>query len=338
MPNHEPYVFYKLLPDGRFKLNVDASLMKDFDLCERYFYLKHIKNVRPKGLAIAKPFPMAIGSWWSDVMDMFYEHLKKGEDISKDRIQEIALLSWAKNNIEASALADPKKFKSFGDLAGAVLMLQEYYDSQYLIDKQNWKIVSVEQGFGLKDEVHIGETRRCVVYWVGKPDLTIVEDRRLFPIDHKTTNSIGANTGDEYKPGDQMIGYVHSCEVLAKQLGIDIRVDRCVVNVCSRTRPTDKPRNGGAKKPRFKRYYPNYTRDEIEEWKRDLLLRCDRMVHCISTNEWTWRKTACTNIYRRMCDFHELDSKTPAAREFILAANFQEGVAWKPYEPIEEEE
>jgi hypothetical protein len=345
MPDKEPYVFYKVLSDGRLALYVDASLMKDFDICERYFWYKHIKLARPKGFITAKPFPMAIGSWWSSCMDMFYNHMRDEQDkkklqgeLTRDMIQDIALTCWLKDNIEASAIADPKKFKSFGDVAGAVLMLQEYYDKHYIQDRQTWRIVSVEQGFGLKGEVKIGESNRIIVYWVGLPDLTIVENRRIFPLDHKTTPYITGRTEAEYKPNEQIIGYVHSTEVLAKQVGIDAFVDRCFINVCARNRPADKPRNGAEKKPRFKRYYPNFTRDEINEWKRDLMLRCERLAHCILTNEWSWRKTACANVYRRICDFHDLDSKTPAARDIVLAANFQQGVAWKPYEPEEVED
>src|SRR6266849_5430223 len=143
----KPFSFYELLPDGRIMFFVDASLLKSFSHCERYFYLKHVKNLRQKGYGVTMPFPMAIGSWWSDVMEMFYNFLRDKREVTQQDIQDFALTAWSTCNLDACALADPDKFELFGDLAGAVLMLQEYYNSQYLVDKMNWKVVAVEEGF-----------------------------------------------------------------------------------------------------------------------------------------------------------------------------------------------
>jgi hypothetical protein len=281
---------------------------------------------------------MAIGSWWSDVMEAFYNSLRDKRELTPTDIQDIALTAWATNDLDSCAAADPTKFSQFGDLAGAVLMLQDYYQSQYLIDKHNWKVVSVEEGFGLKKEVFIGETPRVVVYWVGKPDLTVTENDRLTPVDHKTVSRIDGFTTSRYKPSTQMAGYVHSCEVIAKNLGYNVRVDRCVVNICSRARPSDNPRGGGKKRPRFIRAYPNFTREEINEWRRDVVAKCERIAHCLRTNEWTWFETSCHNFYMRPCDYLKLHSATPAARDVILLADFAEGKPWKPYEPLKEED
>lgn len=332
----KPFSFYEILPDGRIVFFVDASLLKSFSHCERYFYLKHVKNLRQKGYGVTMPFPMAIGSWWSDVMEMFYNFLRDKRDVTSQDIQDFALTAWSMCNLDACALADPDKFESFGTLAGAVLMLQEYYNSQYLVDKMNWKVVAVEEGFGLKKEVLLGETSRVVVYWVGKPDLVVVENNRLTPVDHKTVSRIDGLTISRYKPSTQMPGYVHSCEVIAKQLGYDVRVDRCVVNICSRTRPSDNPRSG-KKRPRFIRAYPNFSREEIDEWKRDVIAKCERIATCLKTSTWTWSETTCHNMYMRQCDYIKLDSSTPSARPVILMADFLEGKPWKPYEPSQKE-
>lgn len=335
-PNNK-YSFYKILPNGKFEFFVDASLLKSFSQCEAYFYLKHIKNLRQKGTSITKPFAMAIGSWWSDVMEAFYNSLRSGMELNQTDIQNIALTAWAINDLDACAVASPDQFKQFGDLSGAVLMLQDYYQSQYLIDKHNWKVVSVEEGFGLKKEVFIGETPRVVVYWVGRPDLVVVENERLTPVDHKTVSRIDGFTTSRYKPSTQMPGYVYSCEVIAKSLGFGVRVDRCVVNICSRARPSETPRNG-KKRPRFIRAYPNFTREEIDEWKRDVVNKCERIAQCLRTGEWTWSETSCHNFYMRPCDYLKLHSATPSARDIILLADFAEGRPWVPYEPTKETE
>jgi PD-(D/E)XK nuclease superfamily len=327
------FSFYEIQPNGKIVFFVDASLLKSFSSCERYFYLHHIKNYRPKGIASGiKPFPMAIGCWWSDVMEMFYNALRAKQEVTSDSILTFATEAWARNQLDLCALHEPDKFESFGDIAGAVLMLQDYYYSQYLIDKNNWQVVSVEEGFGLNKEVLLGESSRVVVYWIGKPDLVVVENGRLTPVDHKTVSRIDGSTTNRYKPSTQMPGYVYSCEVIAKSLGYDVRVDRCVVNICSRSRPTEKPRGGGAKRPRFIRAYPNFNREEIEEWRKQVIFKCERIAHCLKTGEWAWSETSCDNFYMRPCDYKKLDSTTPSARDVILQADFVTAQPWVPYQ------
>jgi hypothetical protein len=336
MTNHQPYSFYKLLPDGRFEFHVDASLLKSFSLCEEYFHLKHVKNLRTKSLPGVKPFAMAIGSWWSDVMEEFYSYMRSNIKIDLDKIQEIALTCWAKNNLDECSQAEPDKFKDFGELPGAVLMLKEYHDSQYTTDLLNWKVVGVEEGFGLKNEVPLGETRSSVVYWIGKPDLVVVENNRLTPVDHKTVSRIDGFTISRYKPSSQMPGYVHSCEVIARSLGYAVNVDRCVVNICARSKPSDTPRKGNTKRPRFIRAYPNFTKEEIAEWRRQVVLKCDRIAHCLRTGDWTWSETSCHNMYMRSCEFLKLHSITPLARDSVLNAGFITGEPWRPYKVLED--
>jgi len=141
------------------------------------------------------------------------------------------------------------------------------------------------------------------------------------------------DAGEQYRFAFAMEACVgcHSCEAIAKSLGYQVRVDRCVVNICSRSRPSDNPRSG-KKRPRFVRAYPNFNREEIEEWRRGVVNKCERIAHCIRTNEWVWSETACDNFYMRPCDFKKLDSSSPAAREVILLADFMEGRPWVPYQ------
>ena len=338
LQTQKKHSFYELLPDGRLAFYIDASMLKDFSHCESYFHLKHVQRKRLKSSQRGiMPFPMAVGSWWSGVMEVFYNALRDKRDFTLADVQATALLVWSRLNLHDCISAEPDKWKSFGDLAGAVLMLQEYYQSQYLIDRNVWKIVGVEEGFGLKKEVKLGESRSCIVYWVGKPDLVVVENERLTPVDHKTVSRIDGYTISRYKPSSQMPGYVYACEELAKQLGYNSRVDRCIVNICSRSRPSDNPRSG-KQKPRFIRAYPNFSREELTEWRRQTVDKCDRLATCIKTNTWNWNETQCHSFYNRPCDYLKLHSSTPSARDVILLADFEEGRAWRPYEVKEDDD
>jgi PD-(D/E)XK nuclease superfamily len=329
----KPFRFYSLLPDGRWEFFVDASLLKSFSLCERYMYLHHIQNLRTRGEQEARPFAMAIGSWWSNVMEKFYNRLREGKDIENGDIQNFALEAWAEEDLDSVAKSDPKQMSTFGDLPGAVLMLKEYFDSQYSIDKNIWKVISVEQGFGLKREVLVGETKKVVVYWIGKPDLGVIEQGRLIPVDHKTVTRIDAKTIGRYKPSTQMPGYCFAFEVIARGLGINTRVNRCVVNICSRSRPTENPRKGNSPRPRFIRAYPNFTPEEISEWRHDVINKCERIAHNLEHGEasWAWSETSCHMMYMRECPFLRLDAVTPSARETVLKGFYETGTPWQPY-------
>jgi PD-(D/E)XK nuclease superfamily len=331
-PTVKKHSFYEIQSDGRIAFFIDASMMKDFSLCEAYFKLKHIDNLKQKSANRGiMPFPMAIGSWWSQVMEIFYVKMRAKEEITPLDITDIALRAWHLCKIDDCAKDDPEVFSKFGDLSGAVLMLTEYYNTQYQIDKTNWTIVGVEEGFGLQKEIKLGETRQSIVYWIGKPDLVVVENGRLTPVDHKTVSRIDGTTISRYKPSSQMPGYVYACEELARQLGFHSRVDRCVVNICSRTRPSDNPRSGKPK-PRFIRAYPNFSREELLEWRQQIISKCDRLSVCIKTNTWNWAETQCHNIYMRPCDYLKLHSITPSARDTILMADFEKAIPWKPYD------
>lgn len=327
--------FYEQLPNGKTLFYVDATLLKDFSHCEKYFWYKHIVNKRPK-YGKAKPFPMAIGAWWSTAMESFYNSLMEHKEITHDDIMKYSLQAWAENELDDCMVANPDKFIEFGDVAGSVLMLQDYYNSQYLIDQRNWEVVGVESGFGLNQEVFIGESESVVVFWIGRPDLVVIEaGERLIPVDHKTVTRIDGSTLNRYKPSAQMPGYIYATQVIAKQLGI-VRVkdiDRCVVNICSRSRPSDKPRSG-QRRPRFIRAYPTWNRDEIEEWKRGVVHKCERIAYNIKHGDdsWVWSETGCDNLYMRPCDYKKPDSAVPNARDIILAADFVTGEPWKPYQ------
>ena len=329
--------FYEIQPNGKMCFFVDATLVKDFLICERRFMLKHVKNLRWRGEG-GKSLPLVIGGWWSDVMENFYNALKDGVVIDKAKIQEIAVKAWAENGVEQAAASDPDKYDKFGNLPGAVLMLQEYFESQYSIDSRIWKVIATEAGFGLNKEVFVGESNSVVVYWVGKPDLVVVENGRLIPVDHKTVTKIDGRTIGKYKPGPQMPGYVFANEIIARSLGYtDVRVDRCIVNICAREKPAEKPRDG-KKKPRFIRAYPNYTVAEIDEWRTQMVITCERMAQCIRRNEWQWNTNSCHNIFMRDCEFLKADSSTPAARDIVLASDFQRTAPWQPYKLEQKEE
>lgn len=220
--------------------------------------------------------------------------------------------------------------KSFGGMRGVVQILTEYYPT-LVADSRTWKIIAAEAGFGRKKEVCIGENDKVVVYYIGKPDLLVMEfsSGRLLPIDHKSKDYIKSNLIKQFKPHAQTTGYIVVTEVLAKQLGVDTVVDRCVINLVGRKAPTNKPRDG-VKKERFTRVYPHYSREELQEWKDNLVKKATRLRFCVENNEWLWKEDSC-HLFSG-CSFRDIDSVTVGSRQLMIDTKYVKVEPWIPYE------
>lgn len=334
-PKAKPNFFRE---DGaRLILYLDASLCKDFMTCPQYFKYKHVDLLRVKPIAglYRAPFAMMVGSWWSGVMEALYDNM--GEGKIPPNPMNLALKVWSDLEMDKIVETNPDAFDKFGNAAGGALMLSEYMQSQYEIDKRAWKIIGTEAGFGYGEEVLLYESEKLVVYWVGKPDLIAIEGDRLVPIDHKTVDRIDGRVLDRYKPSIQMSGYCFALEHIAKTIGIDRRVGRCTVNICARSRPSEKPRDGKIK-PRFIRAYPTFNSEEILEWKRQVGYIAEDIGRCLRVNEWMWRSTSCHNMYFRDCEYLKIDRQPESVRPIIIKADYMLGTPWKPYQKEKDDE
>lgn len=328
--------FHEILPDGRFKFRLDHHIINTFNQCERMFELRHIMTQRPKGTGAA----LSLGSWWSRVMELFYTEMAKG------RLPEVTFLikcvtdAWVEQGLHLpEALKSPGIIK-FGGLEGGYIMAAQYYDIFAEADFKNWKIIAAEAGFGLKDEVKIGEDDNIIVYYVGKPDLFIydIASKKVVILDHKTVAYIKNNIHIQYKPHPQMTGYIYAANILAKALGYkDVNTDRCIMNVCGRLPPSEKPRDG-IKKPRFVRVYPSYSAAEIAEWQQSIMEKCSRLRHALITNTWPMTGAPFTCHIYGGCAYRRVCSVAPGSRNIVLAADFNKVDPWRAYEVEADEE
>lgn len=326
-----PY-FCKALDDGRTAFYLDNSTLSSFTTCEQQFKYKYIHLIRGKGRGAA----MSLGSWWSTTMELFYKEMDRCQRAKlplpdKSVVLMLAAKAWTENNMNALEAVQKKAFDKFGGHKGAIQMAGRYFDTYALQDYNNWSIIGVEEGFGLKGEVVIHEDDQIIVYYTGKPDLVVFSkhEDQLMPLDHKTVDKVEYNVQRKYKPHSQTVGYIYAVGILAKELGIQRPVSRCIINVCSRNEPSDKPRDGKIK-PRFTRVFPSYSVEEIEEWKQSIALKTKRLYECLLKDEWVWRESAC-HLYAG-CDFRGIDSLAPGSREIAIKADYVQVDPWIPYE------
>jgi hypothetical protein len=328
----EPRPLYTILPDGRWQFFIDHSTLKDFMMCEEYFEYRHVALIKPRGKGSVS---MNVGSWWSRTLENIYTYIQQHGDISLSQCQLISADAW--NELRMNDLKDQKQFKDFGGHNGAIVMIDDYYTAHITDDIRRLKIISAESGFGLKGEIPIGSNNMVVVYWVGKPDLVILDGRRLCPFDHKSVSRIDGDIHGRYKPHPQIAGYIFATRLLAQQAKLDVTVDRAIVNVCSRKAPSENPRDG-KKRPRFVRTLVSYNEYELREWQLQTLDKVTRMRHAIEHGDFLWNENMCSNMYFKPCPYRALCSQPENVRPVIIQGNYDRAERWIPYQVDEEEE
>lgn len=346
----------------RYHFRFDHHLINDFNDCDRYFQFKHMPDENNKvwsgrGWASA----MRIGIWWARTMELFYREMSFGTLPSSALMTKFAADAWSEESCQLCRgekadhdnkdhpwtpqsmkndfqKHDPDGYDKFKGAEGALQMALEYYDSFAEVDFRSWKIVGAEKGFGLNNEILIGEDDLVVVHYTGRPDLSVLEyaSGKVMPLDFKTKESIPGNVNELFKPHPQTVGYIFAINELVKQLGLSTKeTDRCIIRVCARTRPTDNPRkkkdgSPGVIKPRFVNVYPNYNSAEIEEWKQGIMAKARRLRYAIEHNEFIPREKAC-HLFYHGCQFRGVCSTPPASRELVLRSNFTKIEPWTPY-------
>ena len=340
----EHHQFYEILPDGKYKFRVDHHTIDDHNKCERYFNFRHMAD--PSGLVWGTKgvsLKVALGSWWSSTMESFYHEMQFGAVPDDATTARIAADAWRQHKIEDYKNLEPDVFDKFGGVDGAMLMALEYKQAFGQAHFSQWQIIGAELGFGWKDELPLGEDDKVVVYYGGKPDLVILDraQNMIMPLDFKTKDSVPRNAAAKYKPHPQTAGYIFAVREMLNILESKNRASvkpptKCVVMVCARFRPTDKPKSG-IQAPRFLPVYPNYDATEIEEWRSTIVEKCRRLRDSIERGVWVPREgdSSC-HLYYHGCPFRRVCSVPANIRESVLKADFVKIEPWTPYNPDEE--
>lgn len=341
--------FYEVLPDGRYRFRVDHHTINDFNTCDRYFNYRHMVDANGQVWG-GKHLNMkiALGSWWSDVMEMFYNEMTHGVMPTEHHMYKFATDAWIEQDMERFKTQDVKSlevYDKFGGPDGGRLMALEYYKAFGVQHFKSWQVLGAELGFGWRDEVPLGEDDKVVVYYGGKPDLIIYDrsQNMVMPLDFKTKDSIPGNANVIWKPHPQTAGYIFAVSQLMKQTLLPKSEfqpappqipTKCIIMMAARNRPTEKPRDG-IRKPRFVPVYPNYSADEIEEWRVSVMEKCRRLRDAIERSVWTPRESAC-HLFYNGCMFRRVCSQPRNIREAILRSDFIKIDPWKPYD-VEED-
>lgn len=324
----KPGQLYELMPDGRWAFFFDSSTVRSFLSCEMLFYERHVRNIRPRGRKIKTD----LGQWWSHTMELYYNALRAG-DLTQQKVIEFALHAWSECKMEELKVSFPKSYTKFGGQHGAILMATQYFENYVDVDFRSWKVVSVEEGSGRLREILVGENDKVVVYYIVKPDLFIIEDGKyLSPVDHKTKDTITSELVHTFKPHQQMMGYLVAGQQLATQLGLDVVVDRCMINVAARNEPGPRAK----RQDRFLRIPISYSHKQLFDWRMRTIEVATRLRYCFENNVWLWNDDACHKYGG--CEFRPLHSTDSEAWPVKIKADYDVVNPWIPYQTEQEEE
>ena len=330
----KPGEFYKIRPDGKWEIYLDATMCSTFGACPQMFYYSFVRSLIPKGGD--KVFSRDLGSWWSKLMELIYTAEFQNKRMEPMQVLAAATKIWDELKMDELEKFHPRSYKEFGGRYGALQMIADYANTQLPIDYHTWKIIAAEASFGRNKEVCIGETEKIILYWMGQPDLYVISSGRVHPVDHKSIGWIDANLAAKYKPNIQIPGYIVAGQILAKSLGYDLPIDRAIINCVARTDRTDKTDTG--KYPRFRRIPVSYTANELEEWKVRRLKQSERLRTCFETNHWDWNEQTCSYFFMKPCPFRNVDNKPPETRELVIFSDYITRPHWIPGRTEKEKE
>lgn len=141
-----------------------------------------------------------------------------------------------------------------------------------------------------RDKCGVCRADREPIEYGGILDLGVDFSGMVYVVDHKTTSMMGPLYFNQFKPNNQMTGYIWGCAQLSGK-----RVAGAIINAVCITR-------GG--KVDFKRNITTRTQTDIDTWLRDVYAEaCDIRYH-ERTGHWPMRTNACMQY--GMCEFHSV--------------------------------
>lgn len=110
----------------------------------------------------------------------------------------------------------------------------------------------------------------------------------VYILEHKSTSQLGSNYFNQFRPNNQVSGYVWGAGELSGK-----RVGGALINAIGVFK---------ASASRFERQITVRDPEEIEEWKSSVYATCVAIKRCERTGVWPLHTVACT-MYGR-CEFH----------------------------------
>ena len=172
-----------------------------------------------------------------------------------------------------------------------IKLIEAYIKDNLAKDKQQLKILDVEKLYEtpITDEV----------IWQSKVDTAIEQNENIYSLEHKTTGKMAYNYFYQFSPNQQITGQVFSLQYHLKQCsGVIVNA----MEVGFRKRAYKGEEAGFHCK--FAREIINRNKEQIEDFKSNVLLWTKRLIKSKEANEWGKVESACHSF--RGCSMKEI--------------------------------
>jgi len=128
------------------------------------------------------------------------------------------------------------------------------------------------------------------ILYGGIIDLGIDFNTLAYPVEHKSTTRLGDQWALQFKPNNQVTGYIWALKQLSTMKCNGAMVNGVGIYKASPTK--------------FKRHLTSRSDTEIQFWLNNVRKVCNDIRRAEATGEWEWRTRNCTMFGQ--CDYHNV--------------------------------
>lgn len=281
----------------RETLVLDSSKLSTYLACPKKFQLSHVKNLKPIKEAIFYDFGKAI--------HVGFEHYFQNDKNLDAGLS--AIDAYVKEN-DFTPIDDPKEHRTPDTARMVLIEYNRRFASEPIVPliQNDKKLIEVTFSF----PVDIFETENCIydVLYAGKIDMICAIGKTNYIMDHKHTSSKKPTWYLKYQyPNDQMAGYI-----FAENVYLDFQVMGVCINLVHVTKT----------KIDFEKRVISYTKEQLEEWFKNLHFLAERIVNDIDQNTFPRYSTSCYSMYGG-CSMLQVCSNPVSVRKAIIEMDFK---------------
>lgn len=280
---------------------LDNSVIMQFKYCPRSYFFRYVLGYDSSDT----PPYFAFGSAYHkfrEVLEIGYnECIAKGFDrntscaLSLGKASTAAVNYWTKNGPKAYGEKDKFAFLTLDRLKQSIQIAYAWWEKEKLAG--NVKVLFTEQPFivQLSEDIFLG----------GRFDQAIEAFGKLYNRDFKTSSQPEMFYTRGLKPNNQFALYTFALSVLSGRLASGAMIETLF--------------NQKTVGPKMHVYPVQYTREEIEEWKRDTVYWVNQIKNAREQDHYAANEKQCG-----FCQFHQVcKMPTEMSRMSILKSQYK---------------
>jgi PD-(D/E)XK nuclease superfamily len=314
---------------GIYEMVLDNSLMACFRTCPSLFINTWVEGWASKG---GRSWILDFGTLFHKMIEEYYKTFRSQNFNLGEWAVKRASEEW--HEAQMNYHAQHKEFISMNGLTGFCTLLAGY-SARFNADNERLRIIGTEIAFGRNKEVPLGRivtninyTPYLSCFLAGRIDVLVDDRTSICPLDHKTKGNLRNDPSKFYEIDEGPTGYVYAVNSilpkLISSLGLEESLlqrncNKIIMNYISKA-ACDDPND------RFKRLPIMKTQDQLESYRKRMLLTAEDIFHALiryaSTGNVTRSTDRCTGIFGSDCAFLPVHRQSSKENELQILNNF----------------